>query len=143
MGLKEEYAERAAWALWRLQRGGFPGDAGLSQTQLGAQVAKRVGRKTPFSQATVRGWLEGSVPRDFETQKALADELGVDEIWLYFNRGEPPQGWLEFLAEADYRGRLQEEAAGREQAEDRRAEPTTSRVVPRGRKPPTPKRKRA
>ena len=141
MGLKEEYAERAAWALWRLQRGGFPGDAGLSQTQLGAQVAKRVGRKTPFSQATVRGWLEGSVPRDFETQKALADELGVDEIWLYFNRGEPPQGWREFLAEANYRGRLQEEA-GVAHLENRKAAPTTSHPVPRG-KPPSTKKKRA
>lgn len=93
MGLKDDYASRAHWAFWKLQQKSYPED--VTQSDLGVRVAKRVERPTSYTQTAVAGWLSGAIPRELETMSALARELGVDEIWLYFNRGAAPAGWEE------------------------------------------------
>ena len=93
MGLREEYASRAHWAFWKLQNSAYPEE--FTQTDLGVAVARRVKRPTSYTQTSVAGWLSGAIPRELETAVALARELGLDEIWLYFNRGEAPEGWEE------------------------------------------------
>ena len=65
--------------------------ATITQAELAHRVGKRLGRS--LTQAAGQGWLAGSVPRDLETMEALADELGVDTNWLYFERGPAPPGW--------------------------------------------------
>lgn len=107
MGLIEDYARRANWAFQRLQQRSYP--AKVSQSELGDRVGKRVGKE--FTQTAVAGWLSKSLPRDLESQTALALELHVDPGWLYHDSGTAPEGWLEFLAEAKYRDGLQETAA--------------------------------
>lgn len=67
--------------------------AKITQEQLAERVGKRIGRT--LTQAAGQGWLAGSVPRDLDTMAALADELGVDTNWLYFERGQSPVGWEE------------------------------------------------
>ena len=93
MALKHEYASRAHWAFWKLQQEAYPEE--FTQSDLGARVARRVKRATAYTQTAVAGWLSGALPREFETMVALARELGLDEIWLYFSRGEAPAGWKE------------------------------------------------
>lgn len=93
MDLRGEYAIRAHWAFWKLQQRFYPED--LTQSDLGSRVARRVRRPENYTQTAVAGWFAGAIPRELETMTALARELGVDEIWLYFNRGEPPAGWEE------------------------------------------------
>lgn len=107
MGLIEDYAKRANWAFQRLQQRSYPGK--VSQSELGERVGRRVGKE--FTQTAVAGWLSKSLPRDLESQTALALELHVDAGWLYHNSGIAPQGWLEFLAEAQYRDGLQQSQA--------------------------------
>lgn len=65
--------------------------ATITQEELAIRVGKRLGRS--LTQAAGQGWLAGSVPRNLETMEALADELGVDTNWLYFERGPAPAGW--------------------------------------------------
>lgn len=88
MRLIEAYAERAKWAFWRLQH-----PSPVTQSELGVRVGKRV--KRTFTQTAVAGWLSRSLPRDLETQVALALELGVTASWLYFKEGIAPAGWVE------------------------------------------------
>lgn len=88
MRLIEAYAERAKWAFWQLQH-----PTPVTQSELGVRVGKRV--KRTFTQTAVAGWLSRSLPRDLETQVALAAELHVPASWLYFKEGPAPAGWVE------------------------------------------------
>lgn len=88
MRLIEAYAERAKWAFWRLQH-----PSPVTQSELGNRVGKRV--KRTFTQTAVAGWLSKSLPRDLETQMALAAELRVTASWLYFKEGPAPADWIE------------------------------------------------
>lgn len=88
MRLIEAYADRAKWAFLRLQR-----PVPVTQSELGERVGRRV--KRTYTQTAVAGWLSRSLPRDLETQEALAAELGVTPGWLYFKEGPAPAGWIE------------------------------------------------
>jgi transcriptional regulator with XRE-family HTH domain len=84
-----EFRRRVHHAFLGLQQREAP--AKITQEQLAERVGKRLGRV--LTQAAGQGWLAGSVPRELETMAALADELGVDTNWLYFERGQAPAGW--------------------------------------------------
>lgn len=90
MALSEGFQRRVNHAFLGLKQRLSPEK--ITQEQLAERVAKRLGRT--LTQAAGQGWLAGSVPRDLETMAALADELGVDTNWLYFERGVAPAGWI-------------------------------------------------
>lgn len=78
------YRQRLRHALWIRQ-----GVTGEELTQ--QRIAELVGAeaKTSFRQTTAGGWLKGKMPRDLETQLAIARVLSVrpvfvDPGWLYY-----------------------------------------------------------
>lgn len=90
MAKSEAFRRRVNHAFLGLQQREAP--TKIRQEDLAARVGERIGK--PLTQAAGQGWLAGSVPRDLETMEALADELGVDTNWLYFERGPAPPGWI-------------------------------------------------
>lgn len=76
---KRLFVHRLKQAIWRY---GKPPRKALSQAELGKLVGELLGRS--FSQATVGGWLKGSLPADLGAMVALARALEVDPGWLYF-----------------------------------------------------------
>lgn len=94
MALIDEYARRVNWAFARLQQKSYPEK--VTQTELANRVGRRVGRT--YTQTAAAGWLRKTIPRDLETQEALASELDLDPSWLYFERGLAPAGWVESRA---------------------------------------------
>lgn len=86
---RDGFLDRIGFAFLALQQRERPN--GVTQEQLAARVGRRIGKT--LTQAASQGWLTGSIPRDLTTMTALADELGVDAGWLYFDRGNAPAGW--------------------------------------------------
>lgn len=93
----DELKRRMTFAFDRWQRRHFPKSP--DQTELGRRVAEKTKRAQPYTQTAVAGWLAGKMPRDPEASDALATELGFEPGWLYFNRGDAPDGWKEARAQ--------------------------------------------
>lgn len=71
---------RLEYALWVRQ--GVTGEKPPSQAQLGEMVGKAGGKVS--SQTAASGWLSGVMPRDLDTQLALARVVGADPGWLFY-----------------------------------------------------------
>lgn len=84
---------RMGYGFYRLNERAYPGK--VTQTELANRVAERAGGS--FSQTAASGWLSGRVPRDLEGMEALAIELDLEPNWLYFNRGDPPEGFADWV----------------------------------------------
>lgn len=92
-----ELRRRMLFAFDRWQRRAFPAPR-PDQTELGRRVARRVKRDEPYTQTGVAGWLAGKIPREPESALELAEELGFEPGWLYFNKGPVPEGFKEARA---------------------------------------------
>lgn len=119
---------RAGYGLFRLnERAHKPGD--VTQTELANRVGARTGRS--FTQTAAAGWLSGGAPRDLETMEALAIELDLDPNWLYFNRGNPPEGFTEWAERVNWKSPYVPKPRPRKRQDQTRSTGTAKRR-PRG-----------
>lgn len=82
---KAELAERIGKAFKQYNAATLRGGE-LSQAELGAKVAKRLGLAKALTQAAVSRWMNPDDPAapDPPTLEAIAEILSVDKSWLAF-----------------------------------------------------------